>query len=47
MKAVQVTQFGDPTVLTVVDLLPFAAAATAHERMENRALNGRIVLSPE
>jgi NADPH:quinone reductase len=32
---------------TEVDVLPFAEAATAHERMESRALNGRIVLSPQ
>jgi NADPH:quinone reductase len=31
---------------TEVDVLPFAEAVTAHERMESRALNGRIVLSP-
>jgi NADPH2:quinone reductase len=31
---------------TEVDVLPFAEAATAHERMESRALNGRIVLTP-
>jgi NADPH:quinone reductase len=31
---------------TVVDVLPFTAAAVAHERMESRALNGRIVLTP-
>jgi NADPH2:quinone reductase len=31
---------------TVVDVLPFSDAAVAHERMENRALDGRIVLSP-
>jgi NADPH2:quinone reductase len=30
-----------------IDVLPFAAAATAHERMESRALDGRIVLTPE
>jgi NADPH:quinone reductase len=30
-----------------VDVLPFAAAAIAHERMESRALNGRIVLTPD
>jgi NADPH2:quinone reductase len=29
-----------------VDVLPFSAAAAAHERMESRALNGRIVLTP-
>jgi NADPH2:quinone reductase len=32
---------------TEVDVLPFAEAVTAHERMENRSLNGRIVLSPQ
>jgi NADPH2:quinone reductase len=32
---------------TEVDVLPFAEAVTAHERMENRALAGRIVLSPQ
>jgi NADPH:quinone reductase len=32
---------------TEVDVLPFAEAVTAHERMESRALNGRIVLSPQ
>ncbi|MFI5894929.1 zinc-binding dehydrogenase [Actinoplanes sp. NPDC051513] len=31
---------------TEVDVLPFAEAAIAHERMENRTLNGRIVLTP-
>ncbi|MGW4463180.1 quinone oxidoreductase family protein [Micromonospora sp. NPDC004704] len=31
---------------TEVDVLPFTEAVTAHERMENRALNGRIVLTP-
>jgi NADPH2:quinone reductase len=31
---------------TEIDILPFAEAATAHERMESRALNGRIVLIP-
>ncbi|MDQ0513298.1 quinone oxidoreductase family protein [Ancylobacter amanitiformis] len=30
-----------------VDVLPFSAAVTAHERMENRDLNGRIVLAPQ
>jgi NADPH2:quinone reductase len=30
-----------------VDVLPFSAAATAHERMESRNLNGRIVLTPD
>lgn len=27
--------------------LPFSAAVTAHERMESRSLNGRIVLAPD
>lgn len=31
---------------TEVDILPFSHAAAAHERMETRSLNGRIVLSP-
>ena len=31
---------------TEVDVLPFSAATVAHERMESRALNGRIVLTP-
>jgi NADPH2:quinone reductase len=31
---------------TGVGVLPFAEAVIAHERMESRALNGRIVLSP-
>jgi NADPH2:quinone reductase len=31
---------------TEVDVLPFSEAATAHERMESRALNGRLVLTP-
>jgi NADPH:quinone reductase len=31
---------------TEIDLLPFAEAVTAHERMESRARNGRIVLTP-
>jgi NADPH:quinone reductase len=30
---------------TEVDVLPLAEAVTAHERMESRALNGRVVLS--
>lgn len=30
----------------VVDVMPFADAAAAHERMEGRALDGRIVLTP-
>lgn len=30
-----------------VDVLPFSEAVTAHQRMENRHLNGRIVLIPE
>ncbi|WP_432842728.1 quinone oxidoreductase family protein [Dactylosporangium sp. CA-092794] len=32
---------------TELDVLPFSAAATAHERMHSRALNGRIVLTPD
>jgi NADPH:quinone reductase len=32
---------------TEIDLLPFAEAVTAHERMESRALNGRIVLTTQ
>jgi hypothetical protein len=28
-------------------MLPFSAAVTAHERMENRTLDGRIVLTPD
>jgi NADPH2:quinone reductase len=32
---------------TEIDVLPFAEAVTAHERMESRDLNGRIVLTPE
>jgi NADPH:quinone reductase-like Zn-dependent oxidoreductase len=32
---------------TEVDVLPFWEAVTAHERMESRALNGRIVLRPQ
>ena len=31
---------------TEVDVLPLADAVTAHERMESRAVNGRIVLAP-
>lgn len=31
---------------TVVEALPFAEAALAHERMENRSLAGRLVLTP-
>jgi NADPH2:quinone reductase len=31
---------------TKVDRLPFSEAVSGHTRMENRALNGRIVLSP-
>jgi NADPH2:quinone reductase len=31
---------------TEVEVLPFADAARAHERMETRALNGRLVLTP-
>ncbi|MGW4880133.1 quinone oxidoreductase family protein [Streptomyces sp. NPDC004262] len=30
----------------VIDVLPFAAAVTAHERMERREVDGRIVLVP-
>ncbi|MGW2687424.1 quinone oxidoreductase family protein [Streptomyces sp. NPDC001414] len=30
----------------VIDVLPFAAAVTAHERMERRKVDGRIVLVP-
>lgn len=30
-----------------IDVLPFSKAVTAHERMEGRALNGRIVLTPD
>jgi NADPH2:quinone reductase len=32
---------------TEIDMLPFSAAVTAHERMENRTLDGRIVLTPD
>lgn len=32
---------------TAVDVLPFSEAVTAHQRMEKRDLNGRIVLTPE
>jgi NADPH2:quinone reductase len=32
---------------TEIDVLPFSAAVTAHERMESRDLNGRIVLTPD
>jgi NADPH:quinone reductase len=31
---------------TEIDVLPFAEAVTAHQRMESRELNGRIVLAP-
>jgi NADPH:quinone reductase len=31
---------------TEIDVLPFDEAVTAHQRMEGRALNGRIVLTP-
>jgi NADPH:quinone reductase len=31
---------------TAVDVLPLTEAMTAHERMESRTLNGRIVLTP-
>ncbi|WP_329456352.1 quinone oxidoreductase family protein [Streptomyces sp. NBC_01497] len=30
-----------------IEVLPFSEAATAHERMENRSLTGRIVLVPD
>ena len=32
---------------TPVDVLRFSEAVTAHERMENRDLNGRIALTPQ
>ena len=32
---------------TEIDVLPFSEAVTAHERMESRNLNGRIVLTPD
>lgn len=32
---------------TSVDVLPFSEVVTAHERMESRDLNGRIVLTPQ
>ena len=32
---------------TEIDVLPFDEAVTAHQRMESRALNGRIVLTPD
>lgn len=32
---------------TEIDVLPFAEAVTAHERMESRTLDGRIVLTPD
>jgi NADPH2:quinone reductase len=32
---------------TEVDVLPFAQAVTAHQRMESRDLNGRIALTPD
>ncbi|WP_210047677.1 zinc-binding dehydrogenase [Neorhizobium petrolearium] len=32
---------------TPVDVLPFSEAVTAHERMESRNLNDRIVLTPQ
>lgn len=32
---------------TLFDELPFTKAVTAHERMESRDLNGRIVLTPQ
>ena len=31
---------------TEIDALPFSGAVTAHQRMESRELNGRIVLTP-
>jgi NADPH2:quinone reductase len=31
---------------TEIEVLPFDKAVTAHQRMESRALNGRIVLTP-
>jgi len=31
---------------TEIDVLPFAEGVTAHQRMESRALTGRIVLTP-
>ena len=31
---------------TEIEVLPFTEAVTAHQRMESRALNGRIVLTP-
>ncbi|WP_458248883.1 zinc-binding dehydrogenase [Streptomyces sp. MAI_2237] len=32
---------------TDVEVLPFSQAVTAHQRMENRDLDGRIALTPE
>lgn len=32
---------------TEIDVLPFAEAVTAHQRMESRELDGRIVLTPD
>jgi len=32
---------------TEIEVLPFSEAVIAHERMESRALNGRIVLTPD
>jgi NADPH2:quinone reductase len=32
---------------TEIEVLPFDEAVTAHQRMESRALNGRIVLTPD
>ncbi|MCF3962643.1 quinone oxidoreductase family protein [Streptomyces fuscigenes] len=32
---------------TEIEILPFSRAAEAHERMENRSLDGRIVLVPD
>jgi NADPH2:quinone reductase len=31
---------------TEIEVLPFDEAVTAHQRMESRDLNGRIVLTP-
>jgi len=32
---------------TEIEVLPFDEAVTAHQRMESRALNGRIVPTPK
>ena len=32
---------------TEIEVLPFDEAVTAHQRMESRSLNGRIVLTPD